>query len=303
VRVIILQDDLFILPSEARSVGRMEAIRRAMEARGVDRALFWIKARPETVTPAVAEAAARMGAIHVFLGVENASAERLRYLGRTHRREDNERAIARCLERGIRSSFNIMLFDPDCTLEEIGENLDFAGGHLALTWNICRTEIYPGTPLLERLRAQGRLQGGWRAYGYQMKDPRAEMMFRILRVCFDQRAFANESLLNRLINLSFARHVHEALLPGPATEALSLGVDRLVADVYRDTVEELRDVLGFVSRRGYDDVDRSRDFAVEKAMGINERDNRWGVRLGELAAVLDGRGARIRRAIPAATMG
>ncbi|HUT76327.1 MAG TPA: cobalamin-dependent protein, partial [Polyangia bacterium] len=125
VRVIILQDDLFILPSERKSVERMNAITRALEVRGVGKLAFWIKGRPETITPAVAEAARRMGAIHVFLGVENAAQERLRYLGRTHTRADNERAIANCRAQGMRASFNIMLFDPDCTLEEIRENIDF----------------------------------------------------------------------------------------------------------------------------------------------------------------------------------
>lgn len=296
VRVIILQDDLFILPSEARSIERMNAISRGLEARGVGKVLFWIKGRPETITPAVAEAAAAMGAIHMFLGVENAAPERLRYLGRVHSREDSARAIERCLERGIRSSYNFMLFDPDCSLEEIVENIDFASQRLDLTWNVCRTEIYPGTPLLERLRAEGRLEGSWLAYGYTMRDPRAELMFRILRICFAERAFSNESLLNRLINLSFSRHVQEALLPGPATAATSAQVDRLVHDVYADTVGELREVAAFAGRADADDLSACRDFAVETAMAINERDDAWSRKIDEIGFLLDARGARIRNA-------
>jgi radical SAM superfamily enzyme YgiQ (UPF0313 family) len=306
VRVIILQDDLFILPSERRSIERMAAITRGLEARDVGKVLFWIKGRPETITPAVAEAARAMGAIHMFLGVENAAPERLRYLGRVHSRDDNARAIDRCLERGIRSSYNYMLFDPDCTLEEIAENVDFAAQRLDLTWNVCRTEVYPGTPLLERLRAEGRLEGDWRAYGYTMRDPRAELMFRVLRVAFAERAFANESLLNRLINLSFTRHVHEALLPGPATAATSAEVDALVRAVYADTVEELRRAAAFAGRADPDDVATCRAFAVEAAMAINERDHAWSRRVDEIGFVLDARGARIRepgRAIPATAAG
>jgi len=300
VRVIILQDDLFILPGERKSVERMEAIARALETRGVGRLAFWIKGRPDTLTPAVAQAAAAMGAIHVFLGVENAASGRLRYLGRTHTRADSERAIVNCRDAGMRASFNIMLFDPDCTLEEIRENIDFGEQFLDLTWNVCRTEIYPGTILLERLRAEGRLRGDWRAYGYLMRDPRAEMMFRVLRVCFDQRAFTGESLLNRLINLSFARHVHEALLPGPSAAAASGRVDALLQEVYRDTVDALREVAAFAAGAGFDDAQRSRDFAVETAMSINERDNLRSARADELAALLDARGARLRESPAAA---
>ncbi|MCP4678795.1 MAG: B12-binding domain-containing radical SAM protein [Deltaproteobacteria bacterium] len=295
VRVVILQDDLFILPSEQKSIERITSISRAMKSRGVDKMLFWIKGRPETITDSVAEAAGEMGAIHMFLGVENASLERLRYLGRTHTHHDAKRAISRCLDHKIRSSFNIMLFDPDCSLRDIITNIDFAEQYLNLTWNICRTEVYPGTPLLDRLRNEGRLEGDWRAYGYQIRDQRAEMMFRVLRVCFDRRAFISESLLNRLINLSFGRHVHEELLPGPATEAMSNKVDRLIADVYQDTVDELRRVADFVSRANLEDIDKSRDFAIETAMGINERDHLWNRQLDDIAFLLDARGTKIRQ--------
>jgi radical SAM superfamily enzyme YgiQ (UPF0313 family) len=295
VRVVILQDDLFILPSASKTIARMQAIRRGLDERGVEPVVFWIKGRPETITGPVARAASEMGAIHVFLGVENASPTRLRYLGRIHTSDDSKRAITNLLDHGVRSSFNFMLFDPDCTLEEIITNIDFAEQFLDLTWNVCRTEVYPGTPLLERLGREGRLLGDWRAYGYEMRDTRAELMFRILRVCFEQRAFTSESLLNRLINLSFTRHVHEVLLPGPATDAMSADVDRLVREVYRDTVDELRRVVDFVADANAGDLDACRDFAIETGMAINERDHQYSIRLNEIAFLLDARGARIRR--------
>jgi len=295
VRVVVLQDDLFILPSERKTIARMEAIRRGLDERGVEPVVFWIKGRPETITGPVARAASEMGAIHVFLGIENASPARLGYLGRTHTSDDSKRAITNLLDHGVRSSFNFMLFDPDCTLEEIVANIDFAEQFVDLTWNVCRTEVYPGTPLLERLGREGRLLGDWRAYGYEMRDVRAELMFRILRVCFEHRAFTSESLLNRMINLSFTRHVHEALLPGPATDAMSADVDRLVREVYRDTVGELREVAGFAATANAGDLDACRDFAIERWMAINERDHRYSIRLDQIAFLLDARGARIRR--------
>ena len=38
-----------------------------------------------------------------------------------------------------------MLFDPDCTMDDIEATLEMANGHLHLPWNVCRTEIYSGT--------------------------------------------------------------------------------------------------------------------------------------------------------------
>jgi hypothetical protein len=71
-------------------------------------------------------------------------------------------------------------------------------------------------------------------------------------------------------------------------------VDALLTEVYRDTVDELRRVADFAARDGCDDVEQSREFAVETALGINERDNLWNARVDALAALLDARGARIR---------
>ncbi|MCP4680223.1 MAG: radical SAM protein, partial [Deltaproteobacteria bacterium] len=125
IRVILVQDDLFILPDEKKTVERLRGITRAIRKRGVDEMLFWIKGRPEAITTSVVEAAKEMGTIHLFLGVENASLDRLKYLGRFHTPDDNARAISLCLDSGIRPSFNFMLFDPDCTLADIALTLDF----------------------------------------------------------------------------------------------------------------------------------------------------------------------------------
>lgn len=294
IRVILMQDDLFVLPNEKKTIERMERIARAIRARGVDRMLFWIKARPETVTPAIALAAREMGTIHLFLGIENASHERLKYLGRTHTPEDNARAISLCLEQGIRPSFNLMLFDPDCVIDDIRSTIDFAERYLKLPWNICRTEIYSGTKLLSRLQGQGRLEGDYRTYGYKMRDLRAEIMFRILRVCFQDRAFAYDSLLNKMISLSFARQVHESFLPGPGTDDLSLKVDELAIGIYQDTVDELRRVLDFAVRVDVDDTEGVQRFAVETALAVNGRDDGYLRRFEGLFHLVNARGERVR---------
>ncbi len=93
-RVMFIQDDLFVVPSEKRNVERAARFRSALAERGVSDVVFWVKGRPESITPAVCAALAEMGVIHLFLGVESASAERLGYLGRTHQPADNRSALA-----------------------------------------------------------------------------------------------------------------------------------------------------------------------------------------------------------------
>jgi radical SAM superfamily enzyme YgiQ (UPF0313 family) len=291
-RVIFVQDDLFVLPSERKAVERLLALRAALERRGVGDVVFWIKGRPETLTDAVCAAARAMGAIHLFTGVENASEARLDYLGRTHLPIHNVTAIERCLAHGITPSFNFMLFDPDCSLEDVATTLDLAERYLELPWNVCRTEIYSGTALRERLAAEGRLEGDYRSYGYRMRDARAEAMFRILRVAFHERALAISSLLNRLISLSFARQLHEHFFPGPATDGLAAEIRAVTRAVRRDTLDRLRAMLAFASKEDPRDKERLRRFAVSEALAIGAYDAPMRIKAGHLWLALHARGRR-----------
>lgn len=292
-RVVFVQDDLFVLPREKKTVERCRALREGLDRRGVGDVVFWVKGRPETITPGTCEALRDMGAIHMFLGVESATAARLEYLGRTHLPSHNRSAIAVCKGHGIVPSFNFMLFDPDSTIDDIDATLDLAEEHLDLPWNVCRTEVYSGTALRSRLESEGRLEGDYRSYGYRMRDARAEVMFRVLRVCLHERGLACESLLNRLISLSFARQIHERFFPGPATSTFSEQAMRVGVEARRDTVRVLREVLAFVREVDVRDAAAVRRYAVEQALAIQVRDLAFRKRTEELWQLSHVRGLRL----------
>lgn len=294
-RVIFIQDDLFVLPSEARTIERTERLSEGLRARGVTDLVFWVKGRPETVTPSVAHALQRMGVIHLFLGIESANAERLEYLGRTHQPSDNEAAIAACRAAGIMPSFNFMLFDPDSTLEDLDATLRLAERHLDLSWNVCRTEIYSGTALRQRLEQEGRLRGDYRTYGYEMRDPRAEVLFRILRVSLNERALSLDSLLNRLISLSFSRQLHEVYFPGEATERLAARVRQLCVEARGDTVLAIREAATFVAQADVFDSKVVRRFAVSQALRVNAADAERRRQVEELWQHLQVRGLELMK--------
>lgn len=105
-----------------------------------------------------------------------------------------------------------------------------------------------------------------------MRDDRAEVMFRILRVCLHEHAFAFDSLLNRLISLSFARQVHERLFPGEVTAALVREVEQLIEETHRDSVDTLRGALDFAAGADVQDAAAVRGYAVETGLGLGSRD-------------------------------
>jgi hypothetical protein len=114
--------------------------------------------------------------------------------------------------------------------------------------------------------------GDYRSYGYRMQDPRAELMFRILRICLHEHAFAFDSLLNRLISLSFARQIQLRFLPGPASQDLAQKVQELLLETHRDTLCILRQVERFASAVRLDDAAGITRFATDLGLELAERD-------------------------------
>lgn len=290
IGIVFVQDDLFILPRADKTIDRLRKIAAALKKRDVHNIVFWIKGRPETITPEVLRAARETGVIHLFLGIENIVDERLRYLGRKHTREDAERAILLCRTYKMGPSFNFMLFDPDGTLEDVAANLDFAEQHLDLPWNVCRTEVYPGTRLEDRLRAEGRLLGDYRAYGYRIKDSRAEIAFRIMRLSFMGRVFDVGSLMNKLISVYFAGQVHVSFFDGSQSKSIFSQIESLLVDFHRDLLEEMRRIIHFAQEADPSKAELIRDWAVQAALEMNQRDHRFFNRYEQIFARLNARG-------------
>lgn len=299
-RVLFFQDDLFVLPGEAATIQRVGRFTRALRARGVTDLAIWAKGAPQSITPAVCQALREMGVIHLFLGVESGSAPRLAYLGRKHQPEHNRLALAHCRAAGMVPSFNFMLFDPDTRFEDLPATLELADENVDMPWNVCRTEIYSGTALKDRLERERRLTGTYRSYGYRILDDRAEVLFRILRVSLREHAIEMESLLNRLIGLSFARQLHDYFFPGEATAVLSRQVIELCRQARRGTLETIREAMAFVDSEDFYDERRVREFAVAQALAVGERDQPLSRRTDELWQHLSLRGATLmqRRGVP-----
>ena len=105
-----------------------------------------------------------------------------------------------------------------------------------------------------------------------MHDERAEVMFRILRVSLNERALAIDSVLNRLISLSFARQLHSHFLPSETTSELDRAVTELGIEVRRDTVARLREMRDLVASAPLRDARAMQRFAVEQGLAIGAQD-------------------------------
>lgn len=241
VRIFNFHDDNFLLPNRRLTLERLDRLEAALVARGVGRIAFAIKARPDEVDRELFGRLKRMGLFRVFLGVEAGSAESLIRLGRGQLLADNERALEIVNELDIHACFNLLLWNPDSTLEDVAHNVAFLGTHARNPMNFCRTEVYAGTPLEARLRERGALIGSYWGWDYRMKDERAEASFEVALAAFEQRNYGAESVHHWSMRLDY-----EVQLLGhffTADDRLQRRVKAFVVEVNLDTCAHLTTIV------------------------------------------------------------
>jgi hypothetical protein len=201
VRIFNFHDDNFLPPGREAAFARVRALKRELDARGVGRIAFAIKARPDEVDEELFAHLKSIGMFRVFLGIEAGTADSLRRLGQT--RDDNVRALDVVHRLDIHCCFNLLLFNPDSTLEDVAGNVAFLAGHPRNPMNFCRTEVYAGTPLEDRLRRAGRLVGDYWGWDYVIADPRAQAAFEIAFAAFRDRNYGEPGLHHQTMDVDY----------------------------------------------------------------------------------------------------
>jgi len=111
--------------------------------------------------------------------------------------------------------FNMLIFDPDTTIESLETNIAFMRFAAEYPSNFGRVELYAGTPLLERMLAEGRCRGDYMQGDYALASEEVERVFRMAMGAFHARNFGPDALSNRIMGTRFdievARHFHPRL--------------------------------------------------------------------------------------------
>ena len=173
-----------------------EIVRRRLH----ERIRFRIACRSDEVRDETMRPLVEAGLAHVYLGVESGAPAHLDDLAKGLTAETHLRA-GRVL-RDLKLSFDagFMLMTPWSTFDTIRENLAFlrefsADG--AVSVGFCRTLPYAGTPIADRLSAEGRLGTGYRA-DYHFLDPRLDALWDWLYQTFNHRNQHPEGTRNLL---------------------------------------------------------------------------------------------------------
>lgn len=248
--IFIFHDDNFFVPSHAKNLQRIDALADALAERGIGPFATVVKARPNDVHPEVFTALRdRLHALRCYVGIETDADQGLVTLSRRLDSRQNHAAIDTLRRLEMFGCFNLLIFDPDTTVRSFEINVDFMEHAADFPFNFCRTELYAGTPLLERLLAEKRVKGDYFFYDYPLRDAEIERVFRLAIDAFWPRNFGGAALHNEMggwrLQLETCRHFHRSVFQ-PAWRAEMIDLHRRVG---LDTVGGLREVLAHVRKQ------------------------------------------------------
>jgi len=253
VDIFIFHDDNFFLPDQRAGLARIEALAHGLAARGMGPFATVVKARPNDVTHEVfACMCERLGLVRAFLGIESDAPAGLRTLRRGVRQEQNHRAMQVLQRLGLYVCFNMLIFDPDTTLESLETNFAFMEEFADVPFNFGRAELYAGTPLLARMQAEDRCTGDYLGWDYRLANPAVQRVFELTMDCFHHRNFAAGALANRLMGTRFDVEVGRKFHPDAFSDMWLVEAKALSQRLASDSVAGLRQIVAHV--RATDDV-------------------------------------------------
>jgi radical SAM superfamily enzyme YgiQ (UPF0313 family) len=247
VKVILWQDDDFLAGGRA-GVRWAHAIAQECVRRGLHRGLRWkISCRSDEIRAGVLEPLVDAGLTHVYMGVESGDAGSLIRLNKHLTPDVHLRAADILRSLGLSFDFGFMLLEPWSTFATVRSNLDFLRrfvGDGAAVVCFCRTLPYAGTPIADRLAAEGRLRHADLEADYHFQDPRLDTFYEWLLCTFAERNHTARGTVNLLRILQFESRLRLDGAPpnrvlGAAVQSLTAVSNRLTIDCIEAAVDHI----------------------------------------------------------------
>jgi anaerobic magnesium-protoporphyrin IX monomethyl ester cyclase len=275
VRIFNFQDDNFFLPKPEQALARFTEVRDQLFAAGVKDIAIAVKARPDSINRAALSVLDDLGVFRVFLGVENASERALANLNRKCTREQIENALTILNDFDVHIAYNLLMFEPDTSLDDILINLRFMERHMDNPFNFCRAEAYASTGLERKLRNDGILIGDYFGFDYRIKDPKVETLHRIANYAFFDRNFSDFGLHYFNMEVDFSFQLLRRFYPEILSQELRSEVRSFIKETNIDTYRCLCRIYDIVTAIQPDD-----EKAIRGAMAtMRQRVDQGGVEL------------------------
>ncbi len=279
------------------------ALRAGLEREGVTGIAIAVKARPDSINYESIRVLDDLGLFRVFLGVENASENGLRNLNRKNTPAEILNALKILNDFDVHLAYNLLMFEPDTTMQDLLINLRFMERHIDNPFNFCRAEAYPGTGLEAKLGPEGRLLGDCFGFDYRLRDPRCEAFHQIANYAFFDRNFSDFGLHYFNMQVDFYFQLLRRFHPKVLTETLRGAVRTFIKRTNLDTHECLCRIYDFAAAADPHDQVTIRGFAREMREYVDQRSQGLHLQgeriLGWLDAAFQKRGdpAQLRPAV------
>ncbi len=275
VRVFNFQDDNFFLPEADKALARFTELRASLWAEGVKDIAIAVKARPDSINRETMGVLDDLGIFRVFLGVENASERGLRNLNRKSSRAEIENALQILNDFDVHVAYNLLMFEPDATMDDLMINLRFMERHIDNPFNFCRAEAYAATGLERKLRKDGIISGDYFGFDYRIKDPQVETFHRIANYAFFNRNFNDFGLHYFNMEVDFSFQLLRRFQPELLSQGLRSEVRSFIKETNLDTYRCLSHIWDMVHT-----LDSSDEEGVKAAMrGMRQRVDEGGLGL------------------------
>jgi hypothetical protein len=299
VQIFSFIDDNFFVSSSAANQRRADALVDAVLARDLRKVAWSFKCRPDDLNPGLLQRLMQVPIVLVYLGIETATEQGIATLGRRVSPQSCESSLRLLAEHRVLHTFNVQLFDPDTTLDSLGDNLSLLRAWPGVPWNFGQTQVYAATPLEDRLLADDRLQGDPFAWSYSLADRRADWMMRAALTVFFKRNFHAEGIAALNLSTRYGLEVLRLFGGEGWDEALQREAEALSAEVGRCTVRALESLLAMARDAALDDLERSTMAVPSLARDVHRADFEFLRRFRELRTAIESRMGRLSPRPPA----
>ncbi len=201
VSIFLFQDDDFPLFGPVWQRWTRRFLAELHKAALPGRAIWKINCRADAVDEVLFAEMRAAGLYLVYMGLESGDEDGLDTLNKGITVAQNLAAVDTLKRLGLVFEFGFMLLDPSSSFASIRANLGFLraiAGDGSVAAVFCRMLPYDGTPIKDRLAAEGRLKGDICNPDYDFLDPRLDGFYQEL---------------NEVLHVSGWIHGHKALSP------------------------------------------------------------------------------------------
>ena len=267
-RLFLFDDEQFLPPQPARTK-RIAAFADELARRHLHIA-FTIKCRADDVDESLFRRLQEIGLLRVYIGIESGDQATLDLFNKRVTVQQNAEALATMDALGIIANFRALIFHPWSTLETIGAEIAFLQSVLpycSTFLDFREVEIYPGTPLANRLRDEGRSDGKMWQTQCTLADPRAEVVRRACRFVFSQSA-AYRNTQDALAREWYACLLARRFCASSANATRARGLKERARRVNSESLNVWREMLEFANEENICD-----------AAQVNARASAWATRV------------------------